>query len=231
MRSEIVKWIRIVVFRTVKGKGLINLDIDNLISAGYLGYAQALKNYDERKKVKFKTFAEYRIKGAVLDEVRRVIGDERCKTERPVRVNDVDFEMIIDPRDYGCEFEIDFEKFMDALPMTVREKNILRSRIQGMSLKEIGQQFRFSESRASQILYSIRVKAAPTFERFFGIKVVVAPRFRKYRRTSSDNGVRRFPWNLAFADMCRRNRVGRIISIRSHQFPIQPLPWLRASGQ
>ena len=73
MNQAVVKWIKIVVMRTLREKGLTRLDISTLISAGMLGYSQCLKRFDPGRGVKFKTFAEYRIKGAVLDEVRKML--------------------------------------------------------------------------------------------------------------------------------------------------------------
>jgi RNA polymerase sigma factor for flagellar operon FliA len=47
------------------------LDVENLESAGTLGLVQATRKYDPRRGVKFKTYAYIRIRGAILDELRR----------------------------------------------------------------------------------------------------------------------------------------------------------------
>jgi RNA polymerase sigma factor for flagellar operon FliA len=44
--------------------------LDDLISAGVLGLIDAVDKFDPGKKVKFKTYAEFRIRGAILDELR-----------------------------------------------------------------------------------------------------------------------------------------------------------------
>jgi RNA polymerase sigma factor for flagellar operon FliA len=44
--------------------------VDDLISAGVIGLMDALNKFDPEKKVQFKTYAEFRIKGAMLDELR-----------------------------------------------------------------------------------------------------------------------------------------------------------------
>jgi RNA polymerase sigma factor FliA len=46
------------------------VDIDDLINAGILGLIDAIEKFDESRKIKFKTYAEFRIKGAILDELR-----------------------------------------------------------------------------------------------------------------------------------------------------------------
>lgn len=45
--------------------------IDDLIQAGMLGLLEALKNYDASQGASFETYAGIRIRGAMLDEVRR----------------------------------------------------------------------------------------------------------------------------------------------------------------
>ena len=45
--------------------------LDDLIGAGILGLIDAMERYDPAKADRFETFAEFRVKGAILDELRR----------------------------------------------------------------------------------------------------------------------------------------------------------------
>ncbi|MDF2953989.1 MAG: DNA-directed RNA polymerase specialized sigma subunit [Thermodesulfobacterium sp.] len=45
---------------------------EDLVSVGVIGLIEAYHRYDPSKKVKFRTFAEFRIKGAMLDEIRKL---------------------------------------------------------------------------------------------------------------------------------------------------------------
>jgi RNA polymerase sigma factor (sigma-70 family) len=141
----------------MREKNLTMLDNDTLIAAGMLGYVQCLNRYDPNRGAKFKTYAEYRIKGAVLDEVRKMIGDERCKTPRPRQVN-YDYTLIGDDNvtQRDMESAIDLEQFFKFAPLDQREEKILRCRMTGMNLREISKKFGFSESRASQLLAKIK---------------------------------------------------------------------------
>jgi RNA polymerase sigma factor for flagellar operon FliA len=47
-----------------------NIDIDDLISAGVIGLMDAMEKYDPSRETLFKTYAEFRIRGAMLDEIR-----------------------------------------------------------------------------------------------------------------------------------------------------------------
>jgi RNA polymerase sigma factor for flagellar operon FliA len=47
-----------------------SVTVDDLISAGIMGLLDAIDKFDPGKEVKFKTYAEFRIRGAILDELR-----------------------------------------------------------------------------------------------------------------------------------------------------------------
>lgn len=47
-----------------------NIELDDLISAGVIGLMDAVDKYDCTRDNKFKTYAEFRIRGAMLDELR-----------------------------------------------------------------------------------------------------------------------------------------------------------------
>ena len=47
------------------------LDRDDLYSAGIIGLLEAIERFDLTKNVSFKTFATLRVKGAIIDEIRR----------------------------------------------------------------------------------------------------------------------------------------------------------------
>ncbi len=47
-----------------------NIELDDLISSGVIGLMDAIEKYDSGRDNKFKTYAEFRIRGAILDELR-----------------------------------------------------------------------------------------------------------------------------------------------------------------
>ncbi|MBF0298857.1 MAG: FliA/WhiG family RNA polymerase sigma factor [Oligoflexia bacterium] len=47
-----------------------NIELDDLISCGVIGLMDAIDKYDPSRDNKFKTYAEFRIRGAILDELR-----------------------------------------------------------------------------------------------------------------------------------------------------------------
>jgi RNA polymerase sigma factor for flagellar operon FliA len=47
-----------------------HVDLDDLISAGVVGLIDAFSKFDHTKKVQFKSYAQFRIRGAILDSLR-----------------------------------------------------------------------------------------------------------------------------------------------------------------
>jgi RNA polymerase sigma factor for flagellar operon FliA len=47
-----------------------HVDLDDLISAGVVGLIDAFSKFDQNKKVQFKSYAQFRIRGAILDSLR-----------------------------------------------------------------------------------------------------------------------------------------------------------------
>jgi RNA polymerase sigma factor for flagellar operon FliA len=47
-----------------------HIDLDDLQNTGVIGLMDAIDKYDPEKNCKFKTYAEFRIKGAILDQLR-----------------------------------------------------------------------------------------------------------------------------------------------------------------
>lgn len=160
MNQQMVKWVNIVIMTTIKKQHLKQLDKETLIGAGMLGYSQALSRFDPDRGIKFETFAEHRIRGAVLDEARKMIGDIRYEVGGPIISNILDVDMSL-MGDGGMnqriiESSIDLKHFMKNVRLDTRELEILQCRVIGMNLKEIGQKFGFSESYASQLLDKIK---------------------------------------------------------------------------
>ena len=51
-----------------------NTNLEDLISIGIIGLINAIDNFDPHFNVKLKTYAEYKIRGAILDSIRGMDG-------------------------------------------------------------------------------------------------------------------------------------------------------------
>ena len=63
-----------------------NIAIEDLISAGVIGLIAAIDNFDPRHNVKLKTYAEYKIRGAILDSLRGLDWAPRQKRRRAKQI-------------------------------------------------------------------------------------------------------------------------------------------------
>ena len=77
---------------------------DDMRSAGMLGLIDAANKYDKSKNILFKTFAEYRIRGAILDEMRKLDWFSRSLRDKQNRISRTISELEIklgrDPEDF-----------------------------------------------------------------------------------------------------------------------------------
>ena len=69
----VMKYLRLVHYLTNRlvSFSTPTLDKDDLYSAGVIGLLEAIERFDLSKNVAFNTFATMRIKGAIIDEIRR----------------------------------------------------------------------------------------------------------------------------------------------------------------
>jgi len=126
-----------------------NVSLDDLISCGTMGLLDAISKFDPEKNVKFKTYAEVRIRGSILDglrnldwiprSVRKKIQDlEKCiqKVERALGRPAED-------REIAAELQISTEEFYTLL-------NQARS-VDLLSLDETLRDQGFSETKESYV--------------------------------------------------------------------------------
>jgi len=59
-----------------------NICLDDLISTGIIGLINAIDNFDPKFNVKLKTYAEFKIRGAILDSLRGLDGVAPHKRKR-----------------------------------------------------------------------------------------------------------------------------------------------------
>ncbi|MBL8149284.1 MAG: sigma-70 family RNA polymerase sigma factor, partial [Blastocatellia bacterium] len=60
------------IAQTIVSKLPAQIDINDLIGYGRIGLIEAVERYDRTRGVSFKTFAYYRIKGAIYDGLRQI---------------------------------------------------------------------------------------------------------------------------------------------------------------
>lgn len=65
-----------------------HVELEDLVSAGVVGLLEASRSFDSTKNAQFKTFAKFRIRGAILDSLREVDWGSRLMRRRGREIAD-----------------------------------------------------------------------------------------------------------------------------------------------
>jgi RNA polymerase sigma factor for flagellar operon FliA len=68
--------------------------LEDLVQEGVLGLMAALSNFDDSKKVQFQTYAQFRIRGAILDSLRKLDWASRPLRAKGRRITNAITELI-----------------------------------------------------------------------------------------------------------------------------------------
>ena len=107
--------VRIVAKKIVR-KTPPNVELDDLISSGIIGLIDAIEKFDPKKGTKFKTYAEHRIRGSILDELRaqdwvpRSIRRKEKIIEKSISRLENDLGRSITPNDISSDLQIEPDK-------------------------------------------------------------------------------------------------------------------------
>jgi RNA polymerase sigma factor for flagellar operon FliA len=71
-----------LIARRIHERVPVSVSLDDLISTGILGLIAAIDRYDSSQDVKLKTYAEYKIRGAILDSLRELDWAPRQQRKR-----------------------------------------------------------------------------------------------------------------------------------------------------
>ncbi len=123
-----------------------NIELDDLISAGSIGLMDAIDKWDPTRDNKFKTYAEFRIRGAILDELRsqdwipRSVRDKSKALDRTIAALENELGR------YPTEEEVS-----SRLNMPMTEFHDLVNQVRPVSLLSIDDQPTFSDSDKKSI--------------------------------------------------------------------------------
>jgi RNA polymerase sigma factor for flagellar operon FliA len=75
-----------LIARRIHERLPVSVSLDDLISTGVLGLIAAIDRYDSSHEVKLKTYAEYKIRGAILDSLRGLDWAPRQQRKRAKQI-------------------------------------------------------------------------------------------------------------------------------------------------
>ncbi|MCX7879468.1 MAG: sigma-70 family RNA polymerase sigma factor [Ignavibacteria bacterium] len=117
LRNKLVlRYISLVktVLRTIKIPQTSILTKQDLINFGIIGLIEAIERFDLRKEVKFETFAYQRIRGSMLDEIRRVDWLSRSARQKAQ-------EVLNSAEQKSSSDNLDFPKSIDKAQLNEKE--------------------------------------------------------------------------------------------------------------
>ena len=122
-----------------------NIDIDDVITSGIIGLIDAIDKFDPQRGVKFRTYAEFRIRGAMLDELRSL-----DMTPRSIRYNARKLEEVRTELEHKLGRAPSNEEAAERLGMKVEKINEIINQANGVSfisLEELGYSFEDGKER------------------------------------------------------------------------------------
>jgi len=106
--------------------------VDDLIGAGVLGLIDAINKFDPGRNVEFKTYAEFRIRGAMLDELRALDWVPRSIRQKATKVEQTVLHL---EREKGRT--VDDEEVASALGLSMENYYEWINEIKGISFLDI----------------------------------------------------------------------------------------------
>ena len=106
-----------------------HIDLDDLHSTGVIGLMDAIDKFDPSKNCKFKTYAEFRIKGAILDQLRSLDW-----VPRSVRQKGRKLEQAYSEVEQRLGRSANEEEVADSLGLELDKFHVLINQVRGISL-------------------------------------------------------------------------------------------------
>ena len=124
-----------------------NIELDDLISSGVIGLMDAIDKYDQTRDNTFKTYAEFRIRGAILDELRAQDWVPRSVRDKAKLLDRTMVKLEADLGRTATDDEV-----AEKLGLTMEEFHDLVNQVRPVSLLSIDEQATFSNVDKKSIL-------------------------------------------------------------------------------
>lgn len=118
------------VARRISSRLPPHIQYSDLVSNGVFGLMDAIEKYDSNRNNKFKTYAEFRVRGAILDALRsqdwtpRSIRDKAKKIEKVTKALEQKFSRLPDEKEIAEALKVSLEDYHTMLHQT-REVSVV----------------------------------------------------------------------------------------------------------
>ncbi len=138
-----------------------HVELNDLVSAGVLGLLDAVEKFDPSRGVKFKTYAELRVKGAILDSLRNLDW-----APRSLRKRSKDLEKVYKELEQRLGRPATDKEVSDELGIELDEFYELVDQIKGLNLGSFHEMASQEDDRNSEPLIKY-IPDAPQMDPFF----------------------------------------------------------------
>ncbi len=125
-----------------------HIHYNDLISSGVIGLMDAIKKYDSKRNNKFKTYAEFRVRGAILDALRsqdwtpRSIRDKAKRIDKAIKALEQKFSRPPKEKEIAEALQVSLEEYhamlnqtQEASIVSIDESSIFNHTEKGVMLK------------------------------------------------------------------------------------------------
>ena len=138
-----------------------HVELNDLVSAGILGLLDAIEKFDPTRGVKFKTYAELRIKGAILDSLRNLDW-----APRSLRKKSKDLERVVRELEQRLSRPPTDKEVCEEMEITLEEFYELVDQIKGLNIGSFHDMAGQDDDKNSEPLVKY-VSDAPQMDPFF----------------------------------------------------------------
>ena len=135
-----------------------HVELDDLVSAGIVGLIDAFNKFDHSKKVQFKSYAQFRIRGAILDSLRVLDWSPRELRRKGRAIQDAIHTLTQNLRRTPTESEV-----AQNLNLGINEYQLLLGKLKGLEIGSLNME-RTEDSGEDQLAY---IAASPEEDPLF----------------------------------------------------------------
>lgn len=156
--EKYIPLVKYIASRVIIGKSKY-IEYEDLVSYGMIGLMDAINKFDENKGMKFSTYASIRIKGAMIDELRK---------NSPISKNAMDklnkFNEALEMLQKKLLREPTYEELAKELKMSVEEVSKIENYVNYISVVSL-EDLIFSEDDDMSLMGTVEDKKSPSPER------------------------------------------------------------------
>lgn len=156
--TKYIPLVKYIASRVIIGKSKY-IEYEDLVSYGMIGLMDAIRKFDESKGMKFSTYASIRIKGAMIDELRKNSPISKGAMDKLNKYNDV-----IESLQKKLSREPSMDEIAAALGMNVNEVGEIENYINYISIVSL-ENIIFSEDDDMPLIGTVEDEKSPSPEK------------------------------------------------------------------